>query len=206
MGGLGQAHVEAEVGLPVLLEFGGVVHLVAHEHERVEVSRLRALGGADRDACLDREPVVQECTQLVLREDAARARRKREWVGDERATAPTARCRDQAALRQCRESLTECRPGDLELASELALRRQLATRREEPELDRSRQPLDRLLERRGRLNGLEQRSELIAGSRQGEIRLTGQTIAAPPPAPEVRPQSLGSTADPPLQMHRGWPY
>ena len=146
---LGQPDVEAHVGLAV----GGevveqVVDRVDHLGQRVDLLGACALGGEHGDAELDRQAPVAHVAPLgeLL---GRRRQRGRRAVGDERAAAAPALGVQVAALGQRGQRLAQRRAGDARACAHSSRSaRQLGAGRQQAELDRGAEPVDRLLERR----------------------------------------------------------
>ena len=155
---LGEPEVEEHVGAAVDREVAHLVHRLHVLAQRRQLGRAHAaLGREHHGADLDGHAVVEHLAPVAAPElDLARAGQRRSGRDERPAAAPAMR-EQMAALGQRREGLAERRAGDAELVGELALRRQARARREQPQPDRRAQALDRLLERRRRLDGLEDR-------------------------------------------------
>jgi hypothetical protein len=153
-----EAHVRAPVGLEAR-SLGGR-HPVGEVVEPGQIVRRRALGGEHDDTGLDCDPVVEHGACLARRERAAGlVLGQRGLIRHERAARAAAARDEVAALHQRRDRLAERGARDAELVGQIALRRQPRPRRQEAQPDRGAEPLDRLLECRRRVNGLEYRIE-----------------------------------------------
>ena len=103
---------------------------------------------------------------------------RRRRLGHERAAAAPARRVQVAALHERGQRLAQRGARDPELAAELALGRQPRAGLEQAELDRGAEPLERLLERRLRLDGREDR----AGDARGRASFTAARSRARAPS------------------------
>ena len=163
--GLRQRDVEAHVGKAVVGVLADLaLHLLREGLERVERRRVRALSREHGDPDLERHAVVADLLplpeQLLGRQLGGRL-----GVGDERAAAAPTRRLQLARLAEREQRLAQRRARDAELAAELALGRQSGARREQPELDRGAQSLDRLLERGLRT---DRREDRVLADRRGD--------------------------------------
>ena len=148
-GRLGEPDVEAHVGAggrPGSRRAGRPSRRPARSSGSI-ASRVGALGGEHRDAELDRQPRVaaRRASRRAPRRGALVHRRR---VGHERAAAAAAHRAQVPALHQRGQRLAQRRAGDPELLAQLALGGQPRARREQAELDRGAEALERLLERR----------------------------------------------------------
>ena len=127
MGGLRYPDVEAHVRAAVLLEAVGGRHALDELVEHVQVAGLRALGGQDRGARLDRHPLVEHRAGVVAEGFLVLSHGERRGVRHEGAAGAPAQGDQVAALHERGQRLAQGRAGDAELASQVALGRQLAT-------------------------------------------------------------------------------
>ena len=171
--GLGDADVEADVGAPVLLEVRPA-RPSARPARRARRARARcgALGGQDRRADLDRDPVVEHRPGVARRAARRRARRA--------AGARRRRCRRCARGPRSGGPLwtsvvSAWRRVEREIRSSSASSRSggsLLPGASSPMPDRGPEPLDRLLERGRRPHRLEHRLD-------GGVALHPTTVTPP---------------------------
>ena len=148
--------MEAHVGAAVDLERLGQAHVLDQLAEPGEVALVGALGGEQHGAGLQRHAHVQRGARILAqRLGVGTALGQRRRVRHERAPGAAAERHQKAALHERRDRLAQRRAGDPKLAREVALRGQTTPGSQQAEADRRAQTLDGLLERRGRLNGLE---------------------------------------------------
>jgi hypothetical protein len=150
--GLREPDVEQDVGAPVGRE---VVQARGHHGNELvqpfDQFRLGALGGQDGDAELDREPRVARIAPALQRVRPGRRARRQRLAHERPSAAPTHRVQ-VPALDQRGQRLAQRRACDAELLAQLALGRQPRAGRQQAQLDRRPEPLQRLLEGRRRLN------------------------------------------------------
>ena len=171
---LGEPDVEAHVGAAVVLEARRAGHPLDELLEAREVLGLRPLGGEHGRAGLDRHAVVEHAARLALEQPRAGLRERRR-VGHERAARAPAQRHEVAALHERDERLAQRGARDPQLLGQRALGRQAAARGQQAEPDRRAQPLDGLLERGRRMNGLKDGRERRA-ARGGDAALHGANV------------------------------
>ncbi len=142
-------------------------------------ARLGALGREHRHPHLDRHALIARlapCASICGDGGSAGG----SGSDDERPAAAPARRVQVPALAQRDERLAQRRARDPELRAQLALGRQARAGRQQPELDRRAQPLDRLLERGLRADRREHRVERsVATPESAAHRRGSQPLESP---------------------------